>query len=138
MTADLLPEDAPDAEELVVCWLADLLRAAVVRRTGDPLPFCQVSRVAGADDSSTGVDDPVVQLDIFADGVAAAATTAKEVHRRMTLLGRTAADVTLTSGAKANCDYVDCTLKPFRMAYEDDQIVRYTARYTLGLSYVAV
>lgn len=144
MPAELLDEDAPDVEDFVACWLAPLLRTATERRTDDELPFCQVARISGADDEHAGVDEPVVQLDIFdhaRNGLAAvqnAKLTARDVHRRMMLLARENTTVILSTGQPANADHVRTALKPFRMAYANDQVVRYVARYELGLSYVAV
>lgn len=144
MPADLLGEAPPDVEDFVCAWLAPLLRTAVERKTDDELPFCQVARISGLDDEHTGVDEPVVQLDIFDHarggllGVQNAATTARDVHRRMMLLSRENTTVTLSTGQQANADHVITILKPFRMAYTNDQVVRYVARYQLGLSYVAV
>lgn len=136
--SEWLDEDSPDAEEFVVSWIAPVMRAAVERKTGEELPFVVVGRIAGADDQNTGCDDAVVQLDVYADGTGAASDAAADVHRRMLLLSRECSDVTLSDGTIANCDYCDTDIRPFRMPYEDDRIVRYTARYTLGLSYVAV
>lgn len=144
MTADLLDEDTPDAEDFCCSWLAPLLRTATERRTDDELPFCVVTRIAGADDAHTGTDTAVVQLDVYdgaRDGMVAAqaaALTARDVHRRMTLLARELTTVTLSTGALANADYVDTVIKPFRMDYANERVRRYTARYELGLSYVAV
>ena len=144
MTADLLDENAPDAEDFLCAWLAPLLRTATERKTDDEMPFCQVARISGEDDQHTGVDTEVLQLDIFDTARAGllaaqnAATTARNVHRRMTLLGRELTTVTLSDGTTANADYVETVIKPFRMAYANDQVVRYVARYQLGLSYVAV
>ena len=144
MPAELLDSDSPDVEDFVVSWLAPLMRTATERKTDDTLPFCQVARVSGADDPDLGTDDPVVQVDIFdhaRNGLAAvqnAAVSARNVHRRMTLLARELSTVTLSDGADANADYVITLIKPFRMTYANDQVVRYVARYQLGLSYVAV
>lgn len=144
MTADLLDEDTPDAEDFCCAWLAPLLRTATERRTDDTLPFCVVTRIAGADDAHTGMDVAVVQLDVYdgaRDGMVAAqaaALTARDVHRRMMLLARELTTVTLSTGALANADHVDTVIKPFRMDYANERVRRYTARYELGLSYVAV
>ncbi|MCH9728383.1 MAG: hypothetical protein K0U84_01645 [Actinomycetia bacterium] len=115
-----------------------LMRSAVERGIDDTLPFCVVSRISGPDDPEAGTDDPVVQLDFYADGPGAAKQAANDGHRRMMLLARESNDVTLSDDSVANCDFVETLLKPFRMAYEHDQIVRYTARYRVGLSYVAI
>jgi hypothetical protein len=68
----------------------------------------------------------------------AAKLTARRVHRRMTLLARQSPTVTLSDGSLANTDYVTPLLKPRRMEYPNERVVRYVARYQLGLSYVAV
>lgn len=138
MTAELLGEGAPDVEDFLACWIGPLMRCATERKADEELPFCQVARLAGADDPDAGTDDAAVQLDIFDRGAAAASVAADRVHRRMMLLARTMPDVTMSDGSTANADFVTTTIKPFRMSYEDDQIVRYVARYQLGLSYVAV
>lgn len=144
MPAELLDADAPDVEDFLCCWLAPLLRTATERKTDDELPFCQVSRISGGDDEHTGYDEAAVQLDIFDHArdnmlaVQAAKLTARDVHRRMMLLSREASTVTLSTGQQANADTVATVLKPFRMPYANDQVVRYVARYQLGLSYVAV
>lgn len=142
MTAELLDRDAPDEEDMVICWLQPLVRSATERGTKDPLPFCTVTRISGADDPDTGVDDPVVQVDVYATGASrgaatvAAKTVAKQVHRRMMLLARQLGTVTLSDHSVAAADYVETVLKPFRMDFDADLIVRYTARYRLGLHYV--
>jgi len=145
VSADLLDEAAPDVEDFCCAWLAPLLRTATERKTTDTLPFCVVARIAGGDDPHTGRDTAVVQLDIF-DGARAgrlaaqnAALTARDVHRRMTLLSRELTGVTLADGSTANADHLDTVIKPFRLAWTDnDQVVRYVARYEVGLSYVTV
>lgn len=138
MPADLLSETAPDAEDFVVQWLLPLYPAATERTTGDALPFCVVARISGPDDPDEGLDQPVVQVDTFGVGAAAASLAAKDVHRRMLYLAKHSADVTMSDSSLANADWVETLLKPFRMPYQDDQIVRYVARYQLGLSYVTV
>lgn len=138
MSAPLYGYDAPDVEDFTVAWMAPLMRAAVERDSDDVTPFCLVARISGDDDPQAGVDDPVVQLDFFAVGAAAAKRAANEGHRRMMLLARESGDVTMSDASTANCDFIETLIKPFRMAYEHDQIVRYTARYRVGLSYVAI
>lgn len=138
MTAPLLGEDAPDAEDFTVCWLQPLLRSAVERDTDDVLPFATIQRVAGEDDLDCGTDDPVVQVDILDRGVVAAKAAANDVHRRMLLLFHECSDVVMSDGSTANLDFGRTLMKPVRMPYADAKIVRYVARYQLGLSYVAV
>lgn len=144
MSAQLLGDDAPDVEDFLCSWMSPLMRTATERKTDDEMPFCQVARISGADDADLGADEAVVQLDIFdrarAGMLAAqnAAISARNVHRRMTLMAREQSNVTLSDGSIACPDMVTTILRPFRMAYGDDQIVRYVARYTVGLSYVAV
>lgn len=145
MTAQLLNDDAPDVEDFLCCWLAPLVRTATERRPDDPLPFCVVARISGADDIDAGTDEPVVQFDIFdtarnnLQAVQNAKTTANLVQRHMNYLARHLdTNVTLSTGAVANAEVVSTVIKPFRMAYTDERIVRYVARYQLGLSYVAL
>jgi len=142
--ADLLGQDAPDVEDFIACAMAPVMRCATERDSDDELPFCVVTRIAGPDDPDCGTDDPVVQLEFFdkaRDGLSkaqAAGETKNRGHRRMTKLARDFVDVTMSDGSTANATYVITTLKPVRMPYQDDQIVRYVGRYQVGLSYVAV
>lgn len=145
MTVYVLDQDAPDVEDFLCCWLAPLVRTATERRSDDPLPFCVVTRISGADDVDSSTDEPVVQIDIFdtarnnLQAVQNAKTTANLVARRMNYLARHLdTNVLLSNGAAANADVVTTVIKPFRMAYTDERIVRYVARYQLGLSYVAL
>lgn len=138
MTANLLDEDAPDAEDFVVCAMAAVMRSATERDTDEVMPFCLVTRITGEDDPDCGCDDPVMQLEFFDRGAAAASLTKRSGHRRMTRLARSLVDVTMSDGSIANADYVITTLKPVRMPYVDDKIVRYVGRYRIGLSFVAV
>lgn len=144
MTVDLLSEEAPDAEEFFVSWLQPLLRAATEHKTTDSYPFAVVQYISGADDECTGVEDGVVQVDFFdtaRDGMVAAQAakmTARQGHRRIMFLAKHIADVELSDGSVANCDYIETSLKPIRMDYADEQVVRYVARYQVGLSYVPV
>ena len=138
MSAPLEGEDAPDAEDFVSCWLQPLLRAGVERTTGDGWPFALVQRVDGADDPEAGLDNPVIQIDILHRGtVGAAKKHANDVHRRMTLLGVTYPDVTLSDNSIAGIDGLTVLIRPHRQPFGDTSVVRYVARYRLGLSYVA-
>lgn len=139
MTDPLLyDQDSPDEEDFAVCWMQPVMRSAVERDLNDVLPFCEVTGVDGADDPNAGTADPVVQLDFYAHGAAAAKAAAKQGHRRMNLLFRTGGTVTMSDGTYASLDFGECLIRPFRMPYQHDLIVRYTARYLLGLSYVTV
>lgn len=138
MTNPLLDVDAPDGEDFVAAWLQPVVRASVERDLDDELPFCTVQRISGADDENEGTDDPVVQVDFYDRGVKAAAASARLGHRRMLRLFRDCPNVTLSDGTTAAIDYGETVIKPFRMTYADDQIVRYTARYKLGFTFVTV
>ncbi len=134
----LYEQDSPDEEDFVACWMQPVMKSAVERKLGDALPFCEITGISGPDDPDAGTSDPVVQLDFYALGAPAAKAAAKRGHRRMNLLFRTCATVTMSDGTTASLDFGTCLIRPFRMPYEHEQIVRYTARYHLGLSYVTV
>lgn len=138
MSDSLLDVDAPDDEDFVCCWLQPVIRASVERELGDELPFCTVQRISGADDENEGVDDPTTQIDVYGYGVTAAKAASKAMHRRMNRLFRDCPNVTLSDGTIAALDYGETVIKPFRMTYADDKIVRYTARYKLGFTLVPV
>lgn len=139
MTDPLLyDQDSPDEEDFVTCWMQPVMRTAVERDLDDVLPFCEVTFIDGDDDSESGSSDLVIQLDFYDRGAKAAKAASKQGHRRMNLLFRTSPDVTLSDGTVANVDFGGCLMRPFRMPYQHDLIVRYTARYQLGLSYVTV
>lgn len=142
MTVDLLPDESPDAEDFFASWLAPLLRAGTEHKTTDSYPFAVVQFIAGTDDECTGFADGVVQVDFLdtaRDGLVAAQSakiTAREGHRRIMYLAKHCSDVVLSDGSTANCDYIDTTLMPARLPTEDERVVRYVARYQVGLSYV--
>ena len=144
MSAPLADADAPDVEDFVSCWLQPLLRAGISRRTSDPWPFALVQRIDGFDVPETGLDDPVVQVDILhkvTSGTTpveiAGKRWANDVHRRMTLLGLTYPNVTMSDGSTAGIDYLRVLIKPRRESFGDGTVSRFVARYKLGLSYVA-
>lgn len=134
---DLLDEGAPDVDEVFVAMLAPVLRTTIDRDPDDELPFCLVQRIDGPDNPNCGTDDPVVQLDILAHGIEAAKDAADRVHRRVMYVARMSPDIEIASGP-VNVDFIDTLMKPKRMPYPDDQIVRFVARYAAGLSYVTV
>lgn len=147
MSVELLEEDAPDAEEFVIAWLEALTdtggRVAVEREAGAELPFWIVTRVAGPDDPDCFADWPVVDVDLLVDNTSgdqhvAAKDEAKRTHRRMLYLAQHVPDVTMADGSLANCDWVKSLQRPVRMPYSDKNVIRYVARYELGLSFVAV
>ncbi len=135
---DLYEEDAPDAEDFVICAMASVMGCSGEKFTGNEWPFCIVQRVAGKDLPDQGIDYPVVQLDFYAPGVQAAKIAANDGHRRMIYLARNLVDITMSDGSTANADYVKTFQKAVRLPFKDELIVRYSARYELGLSYVAV
>lgn len=143
MTVDVHPDMAPDAEDFVVCWLQPLMRAGTERKPGDVLPFALVQYISGDDCADEGTEDGVIQIDFFdkaRNGFVAAQnakTAARLGHRRMLYLGKHLPDVVISDGTVANADYAYTVMTPKRMEYPDESIVRYVARYAVGLSYVA-
>lgn len=135
---DLHDEDAPDSEDFAINAMESVMRSAAEKFTGNEWPFCIVQRVAGDDNPEQGIDYPVIQMDFYAIGVQAAKNAASEGHRRMMYLARNLVDITMSDGSIANADYVKTFQKAVRTPYKHDEIVRYSARYELGLSYVAV
>ena len=142
-TVDLFPGESPDAEDFFTSWLQPMLRASTEHKQTDSYPFAVVQYISGADDPETGVEDGVVQVDFFdkaRDGMVAAQAakiTARDGHRRIMYLAHHIADVTMADGSTANCDYINTVMKPVRMDFADEKVVRYVARYQVGLSYVS-
>lgn len=138
MTVELHGQDAPDIEDFAACWMQSVMDSAVERENDEVLPFCVPSRISGADDADAETDDPVLQLDFYGLGKAAAKQAANRGHRRMIYLFKYSPTVTMSDGSLVNIDFGSTLLRPFAMDYEHDLIKRYTARYLVGLSYVAV
>lgn len=131
---EILDVGPDDAETVAVQWLMGnpLYRAANTRRPGDPLPFVLVQKVPGGKESvEESTADELIQLDILSDkenGEDAARNVKDVVHRRMLLLGRTLE----TSGS---FDWMTVKDSPFRLRYENETVIRYTARYLFGQTY---
>lgn len=138
MTASILDQSPPDEEDFIACWMTPVVPTAVERKQDDPFPFCVAARVSGPDDPNSGTDDPVVQLDFYGRGVVEAKSSASQGHQRMLYLFRYHPTVTMSDGSLADIDFGETLIKPCRMPFAHDTVVRYTARYKLGLSYVTV
>lgn len=149
MPADLLDETADDAEVVTVAWMLPLRPTATgIRRVaGDTLPFTLIRQIPGGKENvDEGTIDVVVEVNTLCDrnlggedkGWSAARAAKDDTHRRMLLLARHLPDVPLAGGRNATIDYVKVFEHPHRQPHEDAQIIRYVARYTLGLSYSAV
>lgn len=120
-----------DVETLVVKWLAPLYRTANTRRPGDPLPFLLVEHVAGKENIEESSADLVAQVDILCDkqlGEDAARDVKDRTHRRMLLLGR-------HLEVDGTVDWMKVFESPRRSPYENDKVIRYTARYQFGQTY---
>lgn len=142
MTAELYDLDAPDSEDFVVSWLAPLMRSATERDTDDELPFALVQLVSSEEEPDCGEAEHAIQVDFFDTArngfraVQQAKMTAREGHRRMLLMARELPTVVLSDGSTVGADYLFVTMRPQRMPYANESIVRFVARYRLGLSYV--
>lgn len=136
--SDLLDREPPDEEDFIACWMTPVIVTAVERPQGDVFPYCVAARVSGADDPCAETDDPVVQLDFYGRGVVEARTAARLGHRRMLYLFKNHPTVTMSDGSLADIDFGETLIKPCRMQFTHDVVVRYVARYRLGLSYVTV
>lgn len=125
--------DTTDVEVLTVGWLGPLgHRVANTRRVGDPLPFLLVQKIPGTVEivEESAVEE-LVQVDILCekkDGEDAAMAVKDGVHRRMRLLARHLE----TDGT---VDWMSVKESPFRFPYENDNVIRYTARYRFGQTY---
>jgi hypothetical protein len=130
---DILDVGPADVETLVVHWLMSWgqYRAANTRRAGDPLPFLLITMIPGPENLGESTADPIVQIDILCDkelGEDAARDIKDAVHRRMLLLGR-------NLEVDGTVDWMKVFESPNRKAYENDKIIRYTARYQFGQTY---
>jgi hypothetical protein len=129
---EILDAGTEDAETLVVQWLIQLYRTANTRRAGDPLPFVLVQQIPGSKESiEESSAEPLIQLDILCDKAAgedASRNVKNRVHRRMLLLGR-------HLEVEGTLDWMQVHEQPFRFPYENDSIIRYTARYRFGQTY---
>lgn len=131
--SDILDVGPADMETLVVHWLMvwDRYRTANTRRAGDPLPFLLIQQVAGTESLEESTADPVIQVDILCDkelGEDVARDVKDDVHRRMLLLGR-------NLEVDGTVDWMKVFESPRRWPYENDKIIRYSARYQFGQTY---
>lgn len=144
MTVLLIDEVGEDAEEIVVAWLAPVLRSAVRRRATDPLPFALIRCVVDTDDVDASFTTSIVSVHTLGDATianaeAACADQAKTNHRRIIYLARNPlADIVLADSRVANVNYLETVQKPIWVDYENEQILRKVARYRIGHEFVAV
>ena len=132
----LLPDIAPSAELVVVSWLTPIGRAGTRRKSGDPVPFRLVTRMAGADVPEVGIDTAVVSVHTFADSPENAVSESQKTHRRMSMLTQDPSlIVTLLDGSEVYVDYCRTVMNPVGVEYGDPAVTRYVARYEIGLSY---
>jgi hypothetical protein len=143
----LLGRAAPNAQAFVLAHLAPLNGLTTppggvgsLRNPKDPLPFRLVQRVAGANDLFS--DFPVVSVHTFGANTGNLADTlasraADITHRRMlVLLDDPTTDVIMADGSIANCEYLEVKEAPRKEPYRDTSVIRYVARYELGLKLV--
>jgi hypothetical protein len=120
-----------DVETLTVRWLAQLYRTANTRRPGDPLPFLLIQQGPSKENVEESTADQVVQVDVLCDkalGEDAARDVKDRMHRRMLLLIR-------HLEVEGTIDSVGVFESPRRFPYENDKIIKYTARYQFGQTY---
>lgn len=132
----------------MICWLQPWIvglggAAGIEFKTDGPVPFAIVEFVTGADSVDEGTEDGVIQVDFLHSAATAAQKQdakafVREGHRRMLYLAKHIPAVEMSDGSEATCDYLNTLMKPKRMDYLNEKVVRYTARYALGLSVVAV
>lgn len=121
-----------DTETLAVQWLMELYRSANTRRAGDPLPFVLVQMIPGSRENiEESTAEQLIQVDVLCDkavGEDESRNVKNRVHRRMLLLGR-------HLETEGTVDYMSVFESPHRWPYENDKIIRYTARYLFGQTY---
>lgn len=144
MSGELYDRESPDVEDYFCALLAPIMRAATERQAGDPYPFAIVQMIpAGSENPDLGTTDTVVQVDFLDtdhDGRPAAQNAklaARRGHRAITYAGQHLSDVLLSNSTWANPDYIATSQPPTRMDYVNETVVRYTARYSVGFSFVA-
>lgn len=140
---ELLGFGAPSVERVVVAWLKPLGRTGTRRKAGDPVPFRLVHRVAGSDDPVVGIDVASVSVHSFGAGDVEALAEAERSHRRMNVLSINPMTTISNSdilgvGVVVNVDYCIPRMAPTQVDYEDPAVVRYVARYEIGISYTPV
>lgn len=134
---DLLGESPPPAELVVSAWLSPWARGTR-RRAGDPVPFRMIHTVAGSEDPGLGLSEATVSVHTFAGSAQDAMLEADKTHRRMLLLARQPLDgVHLPDGRTVCVDFCAVVMPPTEVDYDDPNVVRYVARYDLGLVYTS-
>lgn len=138
-SSQLIPDAPPSAEVALVAWLTPLGRTGTQRAANEALPFRIVKRVAGADDPVIGIDTASVSVHTLAATVQAAHDEARLTHRRMAVLARSPqTEITLFDQSTVCVDYCRTTMSPVEIDYGEPGIVRYVARYDVGVSYTAL
>jgi hypothetical protein len=131
MTVEILDTAPADIETLVVGWLMPMYRTSVSRRAGDPYPSLLVQQLASKENLDESSADSVVQVDIMCEkslGEDAARDVKDRVHARMLQLGR-------YLEVDGTIDWMNVFESPRRMRHENEQIIRYVARYQFGQTY---
>lgn len=131
MTVEILDTAPADIETLVVGWLMPLYRTSISRRAGDPYPFLIVQQITSGENLDESTADTLVQLDIMCEkslGEDAARDIKDRVHARMLQLGR-------HLEVDGTIDWMNVRESPRRLRHENEQIIRYVARYQFGQTY---
>ena len=132
MTEILILDTAPaDIETLVVGWLMPMYRTSISRRAGDPYPFLLIQQVASKENLEESSADSMVQVDILCErslGEDIARDVKDRVHARMLQLGR-------YLEVDGTIDWMKVHESPRRMQSDNEQIIRYVARYQFGQTY---
>lgn len=139
MTAELLDQDATDAERLFIAWLSELeYRVATERKAGDPLPFVIVNEVTATEDCQQISAYPVVSVHVLAESVDEAKTASGLVHRRMLVLARDPLqDIVLSDSTVMSIEWLE-TIERFHSEYYSDTVKRRVARYCAGVPFTDI
>lgn len=136
---DLFPTAAADPVDVLIAWLLPLgLPTWPKHPTNSELPYVIVNRISGGADENQFTDDAVVSVHWIGKDYQQARDAARDGDRRIDLLARHLEPLSIPSGLTVAIEYLDTFQKPIHVDYGDTALARFVARYSLGLSYVAV
>lgn len=141
MTAPLFGYAPKDVETAVIAHLSHLGHPVSFQRPpSSALPFILVTHIAGYESAAEGFADAVISVHTLCDkaiGAPAARDEATKTHRRMLQLITEPEIRNKKDELVATVQYLE-VVEPPRWEYYSETILRKTARYRVGLPFVAV